>query len=73
MACLTAYVIFFCSETHYEKCLRKVSRFIHDQNESVWTKRGLLLTDPVERGLRVIEITLLTEPLQPEVQVPMLS
>ena len=72
MACLTAYVIFFCSETHYEKCLRKVSRFIHEQNESVWTKRGLLLTDPVERGLRVIEITLLTEPLQPEVQVPML-
>ena len=35
----------------------------------VWTRRGLLLTDPVERGLRVVEITLLTEPLQPEVQV----
>ena len=69
MACLTAYVIFFCSETHYEKCLRKVSRFVHEQNEKVWTKRGLLITDPVERGLRVIEITLLTEPLHPDVQV----
>jgi len=61
MACLTAYIIYFCAETHYEKCLKKVSRFIHEQNEQVWTKRGLLLTDPVERGLRVIEISLLTE------------
>jgi len=63
MACLTAYVIYFCTETHYEKCLKKVSRFVHEQNEQVWTKRGLLLTDPVERGLRVIEISILTEPL----------
>ena len=64
MACLTAYVIYFCTETHYEKCLKKVSRFVHEQNEQVWTKRGLLLTDPVERGLRVIEIAILTEPVQ---------
>ena len=64
MACLTAYIIYFCAETHYEKCLKKVSRFIHEQNEQVWTKRGLLITDPVERGLRVIEISLLTAPHQ---------
>ena len=31
-------------------------------NYQVWTKHGLLLTDPVERGLRVVEISLLTEP-----------
>ncbi|XP_059098320.1 golgin subfamily A member 7-like [Tigriopus californicus] len=62
MACVTAYVIYFCSETHYEKCLRKVARFVVEQNEEVWTKRGLLITDPIERGLRVIEISLLTEP-----------
>lgn len=61
MACLTAYVIYFCSETHYEKCLRKVARFVVEQNEQVWTKRGLLITDPIERGLRVIEISILTE------------
>ena len=30
----------------------------------VWTKRGLLLTDPIERGLRVIEISILTEPAE---------
>ena len=27
----------------------------------VWTKRGLLITDPIERGLRVVEISVLTE------------
>ena len=43
MACLTAHIIYFCAETHYEK----VNRFVHEQNEQVWTKRGLLLTDPV--------------------------
>ena len=61
MACLTAYVIYFCSDTHYQKCLRKIARFVVEQNETVWTKRGLLLTDPIERGLRVIEISILTE------------
>jgi len=61
MACLTAYIIYFCAETHYEKCLGKIKRFVRDQNEQVWTKHGLLLTDPVERGLRVVEITILTE------------
>jgi len=61
MACLSAYVIYFCSETHYEKCLRKVARFVVDQNEKVWTKKHLLITDPIERGLRVIEISILTE------------
>jgi len=61
MACLTAYIIYFCAETHYEKCLKKVARFVHEQNSEVWAKHGLLLTDPIERGLRVIEISLLTE------------
>ena len=36
MACLTAYIIYFCAETHYEKCLKKVSRFVHEQNEQVY-------------------------------------
>ena len=38
MACLTAYIIYFCAETHYEKCLKKVSRFVHEQNEQVLMK-----------------------------------
>ena len=31
------------------------------KNEKVWTKKHLLITDPIERGLRVIEISILTE------------
>ncbi|XP_049777508.1 golgin subfamily A member 7 isoform X3 [Schistocerca cancellata] len=54
MACLTAYLIYICTETHYEKCLRKVAKFIAEQNERVYAPRGLLITDPSERGLRVV-------------------
>ena len=43
MACLTAYIIYFCAETHYEKCLRKVSRFIHEQNEQVMRSKSICL------------------------------
>ncbi|XP_063239938.1 golgin subfamily A member 7 [Bacillus rossius redtenbacheri] len=62
LACLTAYLVYLCTETHYEKCLRKVARFVVEQNERVYAPRGLLITDPTERGLRVIEISVLNEP-----------
>ncbi|ERE79662.1 Golgin subfamily A member 7/ERF4 containing protein [Cricetulus griseus] len=58
LACATAYFIFLCTETHYEKVLKKISRYIQEQNEKVFAPRGLLLTDPVERGMRVIEIAI---------------
>ncbi|XP_077582483.1 golgin subfamily A member 7-like isoform X2 [Stigmatopora nigra] len=58
LACLTAYTIFLCMETQYEKVLRKVAKYIKDQNEKVYNPRGLVLTDPIERGLRVVEITI---------------
>uniref|UniRef100_A0A3Q3FLS0 Golgin subfamily A member 7 n=1 Tax=Labrus bergylta TaxID=56723 RepID=A0A3Q3FLS0_9LABR len=58
LACLTAYTIFLCMETHYEKVLKKIGRYIKDQNEKIYAPRGLLLTDPIERGLRVVEITI---------------
>ncbi|XP_020793533.1 golgin subfamily A member 7-like isoform X2 [Boleophthalmus pectinirostris] len=58
LACVTAYTMFLCVETHYEKVLKKISRFIKDQNEKIYAPRGVLLTDPMERGLRVVEITI---------------
>ncbi|XP_049590488.1 golgin subfamily A member 7 [Syngnathus scovelli] len=57
LACLTAYTIFLCMDTQYEKVLKKVTRYIKEQNEKVYMPRNLLLTDPIERGLRVVEIT----------------
>ncbi|XP_061693257.1 golgin subfamily A member 7B [Syngnathoides biaculeatus] len=57
LACATAYVIFLCMETRYEKVLRKITSYIQDQNEKIYAPRGLLLTDPIERGMRVLEIS----------------
>uniref|UniRef100_A0A674A193 Golgin A7 family member B n=1 Tax=Salmo trutta TaxID=8032 RepID=A0A674A193_SALTR len=52
LACATAYFIFLCMETHYEKMLKKISGYIQEQNEKLYAPRGLLLTDPIERGMR---------------------
>ncbi|KAL0114205.1 hypothetical protein PUN28_011487 [Cardiocondyla obscurior] len=60
--CLTGYLISICTETHYEKCLRKVAKFVCEQNDRVYKPRGLLLTDPTTRGLRLIEISVLDRP-----------
>ncbi|XP_026103615.1 golgin subfamily A member 7B isoform X3 [Carassius auratus] len=57
LACLTVYLIFLCIETRYEKVLKKISWYIQEQNEKVYAPRGLLITDPIERGMRVIEIS----------------
>lgn len=38
----------------YFQCLRKVGKFIVEQNEMVYLPRGLLLTNPAERGLRIV-------------------
>ncbi|CAH2330719.1 Hypothetical predicted protein, partial [Pelobates cultripes] len=38
--------------------LKKISKYIQEQNEKIYAPRGLLITDPVERGMRVIEISI---------------
>ncbi|KAK7109788.1 golgin subfamily A member 7-like [Littorina saxatilis] len=60
-ACMTAYIAYLCMDTHYEKCLKKVARYIEEQNKTVFVQQGLMLVDPAERGLRVFEICILTE------------
>jgi len=68
-ACLTGYVLYLCMETYYEKMLKKIARFVHEQNENIYLNRGIQIIDPTERGLRVIEICLLNEP--PAVAAPL--
>ncbi|KAF7218018.1 golgin A7 family, member Ba [Nothobranchius furzeri] len=58
LACVTAYLIFLCMETRYEKVLKKIAKYIQEQNEKIYAPRGLLITDPIERGMRVIEISI---------------
>lgn len=62
IGCITAYLIYMCSETHYEKTLRKISKFVASQNERIYNPKGLQLIDPTFRGLRVIEITIFDRP-----------
>uniref|UniRef100_A0A0K8TLR5 Ras modification protein ERF4 n=1 Tax=Tabanus bromius TaxID=304241 RepID=A0A0K8TLR5_TABBR len=62
LACITAYLVYMCTETHYEKTLRKISKFIASQNERIYNPKGLQITDPTFRGLRVIEISILDRP-----------
>lgn len=38
--------------------LKKISGYIQEQNEKIYAPRGLLLTDPIERGMRVVSFTL---------------
>nr|XP_027198376.1 golgin subfamily A member 7-like [Dermatophagoides pteronyssinus] len=58
MACLTAYLTYLCFDTHFDKSLKKISAYISEQNDIVFHPRGVHITDPIERGLRVIEISI---------------
>lgn len=48
----------FSNILFHPQCLRKVSAYIAMQNELVYNPKGLNITDPVLRGLRVIEISI---------------
>lgn len=39
--------------------MKKVTKYIAEQNERVWVPRGLYITNPVERGLRVVSLSLI--------------
>ena len=56
LGCFTAYTIFFCVQTHYEKCVDRVSLYVVQQNKDVYEPLGVKICDPMERGLRCIEI-----------------
>lgn len=34
--------------------LKKIAKYVQEQNDKIYAPRGLLLTDPIERGLRVV-------------------
>lgn len=55
-ACLTAYIALMCMDTYYQKSLKKVRRYIEEQNQSIYMSRGVMIVDPAERGLRILEI-----------------
>lgn len=56
-ACITGYLMYLCVDTHYEKCMKKLAYYIQEQNDSIYNTKGMMLISPMERGLRVIEIS----------------
>jgi len=56
----TCYLVRLCSKTRYEKKLVEIRKFIDEQNQKIFIPAGLCMTDPIDRGLRVIEISFLT-------------
>lgn len=47
----------FLSFLWLPQILKKISMYIQEQNEKIYAPRGLLLTDPIERGMRVVSFT----------------
>ena len=43
-------------DTFYQKTLKKVQRYIDEQNQRVYMSKGVMIIDPAERGLRILEI-----------------
>ncbi|PAV63903.1 hypothetical protein WR25_03277 [Diploscapter pachys] len=62
LGCATCYTIRLFSKTIYEKQLIELDEFLKRQNEEIYNPVGLHVLNPMERGLRVIEISLLNVP-----------
>jgi hypothetical protein len=54
LACMTAYLLLICMPTQYEKHVKKASEYITNENDRLFIPRGLLMVDPMERGLRCV-------------------
>ncbi|EDO32344.1 predicted protein, partial [Nematostella vectensis] len=57
LGCLTAYLIYSCIQTQYARNLKRLTEYITEQNQTVFVPRGLMITHPMERGLRVVSFT----------------
>lgn len=53
LACLAAYTIFLCMKTHYEKVLKKISKYIQEKTKKIYDSPNLLLTY-LESGLQIL-------------------
>eukprot|EP00052_Salpingoeca_macrocollata_P013338 m.104211 g.104211 ORF g.104211 m.104211 type:complete len:182 (-) comp18874_c0_seq2:36-581(-) len=58
MSCMTGYLMDFCLENPYEQHMRRLSTFVLQEDETVYRPLNLRLVDPLERGLRCVEIRL---------------
>jgi len=60
LSLFSCYISRLFLPSRYQKQLDKIRRYIERQNRSVFIPAGLYLIDPMERGLRVIEVNILS-------------
>ncbi|CAI5447736.1 unnamed protein product [Caenorhabditis angaria] len=66
LGCFSCYCSRLVTKSLYEKKLIELKEFLRRENEEIYHRAGLHIMNPMERGLRVIEISLLNtieEPL----------
>ena len=56
----TCYISRLFIKTEYQKELVKLRAYIENQNRNIFLPVGLCIADPMERGLRIIEVNILS-------------
>uniref|UniRef100_A0AC35TX25 Erf4 domain-containing protein n=1 Tax=Rhabditophanes sp. KR3021 TaxID=114890 RepID=A0AC35TX25_9BILA len=59
--CLTCYLFSLCVKSSYNKAIDGIIDFIEVKNKSIFQDRNLFITNPMKKGLRVIEVVILNE------------
>ncbi|KAI3390128.1 hypothetical protein SNEBB_001963 [Seison nebaliae] len=59
LACLTAYLILLCCNLQYDRYVKQCTRYLRERNEKILIPKGICIHDPLERGLRCIEVAIL--------------
>ncbi|KAI1731939.1 golgin subfamily A member 7/ERF4 family domain-containing protein [Ditylenchus destructor] len=59
----TCYLSRLCTKSIWDAKLEEVCSLLNEMNESHFIKEGVFVRDPIEKGLRVIEVVLLNEPM----------
>lgn len=61
LSCMTGFALHYCFKTHYERRVQDATKYIQWQNTEVYEPRGIILGDPMDRGLRCIEVQIIEE------------
>ncbi|CAD6197161.1 unnamed protein product [Caenorhabditis auriculariae] len=70
LGCITCYCSRLVTKSLYEKKLYELQEFLDRENEDTYHYAGVHILNPMERGLRVIEISLLNTSEEPLLSRP---
>uniref|UniRef100_A0A7I4YIJ4 Ras modification protein ERF4 n=1 Tax=Haemonchus contortus TaxID=6289 RepID=A0A7I4YIJ4_HAECO len=62
LGCATCYCSRLVSDTIYQKKMKKLNEFLNLENQQTYNPAGFHILSPMERGLRTVEIWILTDP-----------